>query len=81
MVRRLLLLACVGLSGCEMLAELFSTDQLIEASCVGDDTVVVDGRDLCQDFERHGKVECEVGYRIKLNGTTVCPPPLGQEPL
>lgn len=81
MFRRLTILMCVGLTGCEMIADLLSSDTLIEASCIGDDTVVVDGVDLCKEFEEHGKVHCDVGYKIRLNGTTVCPPPFGQEPL
>jgi hypothetical protein len=43
---------------------------------VGDDTVVIEGYDLCKDFERRGAVECEVGYRIRLDGQQVCPPPV-----
>ncbi|MCB9674284.1 MAG: hypothetical protein H6737_04155 [Alphaproteobacteria bacterium] len=70
---------CVGLTGCQFLADLFSTDTIIEASCIGDDTVVVDGRDLCQEYERFGRVKCDVGYRIRLNGDQVCPPPFGAE--
>lgn len=53
-------------------ASIFSTDQVIDASCQGDDTVLIDGRDLCEEFERTGKVECTVGYRIVLDGQTVC---------
>jgi hypothetical protein len=61
------------LGGCEFLATLLSTDTVIDASCAGTDTVVVDGRDLCEEFERTGKVRCDVGYRIVLDGTVVCP--------
>lgn len=60
------------LAGCELLASLMSTDTLIDASCAGTDTVVVDGRDLCAEFEATGKVKCDVGYRIVLDGTVVC---------
>lgn len=61
------------LSGCSILADLLSTDNTIVASCLGDDTVVVDGRDLCDEYEKFGKVDCVVGYRIRLNGELVCP--------
>ncbi len=61
------------LGGCTFLAEFFSTDTIIDASCVGDDTVVIDGRDLCAEFEQTGRVKCDVGYRIRLNGEQVCP--------
>jgi hypothetical protein len=52
---------------------MLSTDSIVEASCVGDDTVVIDGRDLCKEYEKEGKIECDVGYKIRLNGVTVCP--------
>lgn len=61
------------LAGCELLASLLSTDSFIDASCAGTDTVVVDGRDLCAEFETTGQVRCDVGYRIILDGTVVCP--------
>ena len=61
-----------------MLLDLLSTDSIIDASCAGTDTVVVDGRDLCKEFETTGKLECDVGYRIRLDGQQVCPPPLLQ---
>jgi hypothetical protein len=63
------------LGGCDLLLDLMSTDSVIDASCAGDDTVVVDGRDLCKEFEARGAIECDVGYRIKLDGQQVCPPP------
>lgn len=65
---------CLGLSGCSMQAilDMLSTDTVIDVSCFGDDTVVVDGRDLCAEYEKHGKIDCDVGYRIRLNGETVC---------
>jgi len=69
------LLALLPLGGCDVLADLLSTDSIIDASCAGDDTVVVDGRDLCKEYERFGKIECDVGYRIRLDGKQVCPPP------
>ncbi|MEZ4317808.1 MAG: hypothetical protein R3F61_09900 [Myxococcota bacterium] len=63
--------------------DLLSTDEVIDATCYDqdgdghfdaeDDTVVVNGRDLCEDFAQNGKVECVPGYRIRLNGTQVCP--------
>lgn len=80
MLRRITILMCVGLCGCQTLLDLLSTDSVIDASCLGTDTVVIDGRDLCQEFEAYGRVKCDVGYRIRLNGTQVCPPPLGSEP-
>lgn len=61
------------LAGCDLLATLLSTDTVIDASCAGTDTVVVDGRDLCREFETTGRVECVVGYRIVLDGQVVCP--------
>lgn len=63
------------LGGCQFLLDLLSTDTIIDASCAGDDTVVVDGRDLCEEYEKFGKIDCEVGYRIRLDGKQVCPPP------
>jgi hypothetical protein len=67
----LLLLPLLG--GCDVVADLLSSDEVIRASCEGDQTVVVDGRDLCEEFEKFGKVECDVGYRIYLDGQQVCP--------
>lgn len=61
------------LPGCELLGDLFSTDAIIDASCAGDDTVVVNGRDLCDEFEKYGKIECVVGYRVRLDGQLLCP--------
>ncbi len=66
------LLLCT-LSGCSFLADLLSSDSIIDASCAGTDTVVVDGRDLCEEFEKFGKIDCDVGYRIYLDGQKVCP--------
>ena len=60
------------LGGCDVLMDLLSTDSVIDASCAGDDTVVIDGRDLCKEYERYGKID--VGYRIRLDGKQVCPP-------
>jgi hypothetical protein len=60
------------LSGCQFLASLLSTDAVIDVSCAGDDTVVVDGRDLCAEYEKFGKIECDVGYRVILDGSVVC---------
>ena len=62
-----------SLTGCQVLMDLLSTDSVINASCIGDDTVVVDGRDLCKEYEQFGKVDCTVGYKIRLNGEQVCP--------
>lgn len=62
------------LSGCQLLLDMLSTDSVINASCQGTDTVVVDGRDLCAEFRATGKVRCDVGYRIRLDGVQVCPP-------
>jgi hypothetical protein len=61
------------LIGCDVIASLLSTDTTIDASCAGDDTVVVDGRDLCKEYEQFGKIECDVGYRVVLDGNVVCP--------
>lgn len=61
------------LSACSLLLDLLSTDSVIDATCVGTDTVVVDGRDLCEEYERTGHVTCDVGYRIRLDGVQVCP--------
>ena len=68
-----LLLPVLSLSGCELLMDLLSTDTTIRASCKGDDTVVIDGKDICEEYEKFGKIDCVVGYRIELNGTRVCP--------
>jgi len=75
-MQRALWCLVLPLAGCDVLADLLSTDSVIDASCKGDDTVVVDGRDLCKEFETTGRVECDVGYRIRLNGQQVCPPPV-----
>ena len=69
-----LLLGLAGtLTGCQALLDLLSTDTVIDVSCYGDDTVVVGGRDLCKEFEANGKIECDVGYKIRLDGQQVCP--------
>ena len=78
---------CVGLCGCQVIADLLSSDTIIDATCYDadgdgayeaeDDTVVLGGRDLCAEYARTGRVQCDVGYRIRLNGTQVCPPPGG----
>ena len=76
-MRTFLLLATVSLlPGCDLLLDLLSTDTVIDASCEGDDTVVIEGYDLCEDYERRGAVKCDVGYRIRLDGEQVCPPPV-----
>ncbi len=67
-----LVFASLG-SGCQTLLDLLSTDTVIDVSCAGDDTVVVDGRDLCKEFEERGRIECDVGYKIRLDGKQVCP--------
>jgi hypothetical protein len=72
-MRSLLLLPLLGLSGCELLGDLLTSDTVIDVSCAGDDTVVVDGRDLCEEYEKFGRIECDVGYRIRLDGKQVCP--------
>ena len=75
-MRNLLVLASLALlPGCDVLLDLLSTDSVIDASCEGDDTVLIDGRDLCKEFETTGRVSCDVGYRIRLDGQQVCPPP------
>lgn len=61
------------LGGCQLLLDMLSTDSIIDASCQGTDTVVVDGRDLCQELRTTGRVRCDVGYRIRLDGVQVCP--------
>jgi hypothetical protein len=63
------------LAGCEFIMSLLSTDTTINVSCAGDDTVVIDGKDICEEYEKFGKVDCDVGYRIKLDGVLVCPAP------
>jgi hypothetical protein len=62
------------LTGCDVLLDLFSTDTYIDVSCAGEDTVIIDGRDICEEYETTGRVKCTVGYRIKLDGKRVCPP-------
>jgi hypothetical protein len=74
---------CVVLSGCQVIADLLSTDTIIDATCYdadgdgafepGDDTVSIGGRDLCEEYTKFGKVQCDPGYRIRLNGEQVCP--------
>ncbi len=61
------------LAGCTLLTDLLSTNSLIDATCAGTDTVVVDGRDLCAEYEATGRVTCDVGYTIRLDGVQVCP--------
>ncbi len=61
------------LLGCAELLAMLSGDTLIDASCVGTDTVVVDGRDLCAEYEATGRVRCDVGYVVVLDGRQVCP--------
>ena len=63
----------LSLLGCAQLLALLSNDQVIDATCVGTDTVVIDGRDICAEFETTGRVRCDVGYVIILDGKTVCP--------
>jgi len=63
----------LALAGCAELLAMLSGDTLIDASCAGTDTVVVDGRDLCAEFEATGRVRCDVGYVIVLDGRQVCP--------
>lgn len=67
------MLLILHLVGCGFLADLLSSDTLIDARCTGDDTVVVDGRDLCAEYERTGQLSCDVGYRIRLDGVLLCP--------
>ncbi len=73
LVRTALVLSCLSLSGCQILMDMLSTDTVVEASCVGYDTVIIAGRDLCKEYEKEGKIECDVGYKIRLNGEPVCP--------
>ncbi|MBT3217989.1 MAG: hypothetical protein HN348_02780 [Proteobacteria bacterium] len=63
------------LPGCEILADLFSTDTTVDFTCAGEDTVVIDGRDICDDYEKFGKLDCNelVGYRLRIDGVLVCP--------
>ena len=73
----------LGLSGCQVIMDLLSTDTVIDATCYdadgdgtfepGDDTVLIDGKDLCQEFRDKGRIECVPGYRIRLDGQQVCP--------
>jgi hypothetical protein len=60
------------LAGCQFLLDLLSTDTVIDVSCAGEDTVVVDGRDLCAEYEQTGHIKCDVGYRVVLDGKVVC---------
>ncbi len=61
------------LAGCAQMLALLSTDEVIDATCAGRDTVVIDGRDICAEFESTGRVRCDVGYVIILDGKQVCP--------
>lgn len=73
---RLYALLCVlalPMAGCQQLMDLLSTDTTIDVSCAGDDTVVIDGKDLCKEYEKTGSIDCDVGYRIRLDGNQVCP--------
>ena len=72
-MRPSLLLLLLLLSGCQILADLFSTDTTVDFTCAGDDTVVIDGKDLCEEYEKFGKLDCVVGYRIRIDGVLVCP--------
>lgn len=63
------------LVSCDAVLDWLSTDTLIDASCAGTDTVVVDGRDLCAEYETTGRLKCDVGYRIRLDGVLLCPTP------
>ena len=72
-MRPSLLLLLLLLSGCQSLADLFSTDTTVDFTCAGDDTVVIDGKDLCEEYEKFGKLDCVVGYRIRIDGVLVCP--------
>lgn len=63
----------LALAACTELLALLSNDTVIDASCLGTDTVVVDGRDLCAEYETTGRVRCDVGYVVVLDGKTVCP--------
>lgn len=73
LISAVLITLTMGLSGCQMLLDMLSTDTVIDVSCAGDDTVVVGGRDLCKEFEEKGRIECDVGYKIRLDGQQVCP--------
>ena len=72
-LRLFLVVTCMSLSGCQVILDMLSTDAIIDASCEGDDTVVVDGVDLCKQFESTGKIDCVPGYHVRLNGQAVCP--------
>ncbi len=63
----------VHLVACTLLTDLLSTNSVIDATCRGTDTVVVDGRDLCAEYEATGRVICDVGYTVRLDGVQVCP--------
>lgn len=63
------------LAGCAILADLLSTDEKIDVTCKGDDTVVIGGRDICKEYENTGRIDCDVGYKIILDGKQVCPAP------
>jgi hypothetical protein len=58
---------------CAFLVDMFSTDTTVDFTCAGDDTVIIDGKDLCEEYEKFGKVDCVVGYRLKIDGQIVCP--------
>ena len=66
------------LTGCAFIADLLNSDEVIDVSCKGDDTVMIGGKDICKEYENTGHVECEVGYTIRLDGATVCPRPDGE---
>lgn len=61
------------LAGCAFIADLLNSDDVIDATCKGDETVVIGGHDICQEYENTGHVDCEVGYTIRLDGQQVCP--------
>jgi hypothetical protein len=63
----------VLLAACDFVMSMLSTDDVIDASCAGTDTVVIDGRDICDEYEKFGRIKCDVGYRIVLDGNVVCP--------
>ena len=77
------ILTCLGLGGCQVIMDLLSTDTVIDVTCYdadgdgnyepGDDTVILDGVDLCQQYKQRGSIDCSVGYRIRIDGTQVCP--------
>ena len=48
-----------------------------EMSCAGNGAVVVNGRNLCEEYEATGRLDCRAGDEMQLDGSQVCPAPTG----